>query len=328
MPQHDYGPRPRLVSEISSPALTDSRRKMIDDAETFAVPVQRAEKRWERVRDWDSRDSNKILEEREYDGSHLLEKTINAYDDKTDALAQSNRTHFLQGTEGSKLGKEPEYSHTRTYHYHDDGRLFMETQSTKYVDYKGVVNDTTGFDHTTIHVYPGEKYENEITGNMAIITHADDGSVRKEERFDRDHVFTTEYDERGRPTKKTHVYEGRVSRITEYTYSDNPDGTYSCTEVEKKIDDGGVEKVTSTIHSLYRADNKPLSRVDEENNLYSFTMYDEKGNLSKSVQRTTTDHGLNVSPQYVIMEYEYDGLGKVTHESKKIWKEPQEASKT
>lgn len=323
MPSRDYGPSPRLVSEISSPALTDSRMKMIDDAETFAVPVPRDEKRWERVRDRDSQDANKILEESEYDGYNLAHKTINAYDDKTGALTQSDRTQYLHGTEASKLGTVPEYRDTRTYHYHDDGRLFMETQSTKYVDYKGAVNDTTGFDHMTIHVYPGETYENEITGNMAIITHADDGSVRKKERYDRDHVFTDEYDERGRPTKSTYVYEGRVSHITEYTYSDNSDGTYSCTEVEKKFDKKGVEQATSTTHSLFRADNKPLSRVDEENNLYSFMTYDKRGNLSRSVERTKLDHSLDVSPQYVIREYEYDGLGKVTHKSKKIWKEPQ-----
>ncbi len=45
MTRYDHGPRPRLATEITGPALTEERKKMIDDAETFAQP--RSEKRWD-----------------------------------------------------------------------------------------------------------------------------------------------------------------------------------------------------------------------------------------------------------------------------------------
>ncbi len=111
--------------------------------------------------------------------------------------------------------------------------------------------------------------------------------------------------------------------MVEYSYDDKPDGTYTGTEVETTLDDAGAEKSKTTHVSEHRADGKTLSRVDEEHNHYTFYTYDERGNPQRSITRATEEHGLDVSPRYIIKEYEYD-FDKQTRESSSVWLEPQQ----
>lgn len=319
MTVYDRSPKPRLVNEIKSIALTDERKKMIDDAETFAQP--RAEWRWEYKR---NPEDGKIIEEKRYNGSQLQSITENTYDQSSGSISRRVHTSYLyhSSSVGSRTYKPLESRDTRDYMYHDDGRPFMEVQDRVNIDQDGKEQETTGFKQMTVHVYPGEKYENEIVDHTRILTHGDQGGIIKEETYYLGSKYTTEFDGRNRPLKRIYTNGERVSSITEYSYDDRANGTYTCTEVEIRFDQSGGEKSKTMHESEHRADGKILSQVEEKNNLYTFYVYDERGNLQRAITRTTEEYGLDVSPRYVIEEYEYD-FDKKTGESSRVWLEPQ-----